>query len=161
MKQQKRPLMAAAILCILSVAAMCIALTLTGGEVTRAPFVPPAFEPSAVAGSPAVPDRLGWSEVDARLFRASVCGVFTVADGQAQVYLTNPADSTVWLKLRVLDGDGNILGETGLLRPGEYVQAVTLSRTPRTGEAIGLKLMAYEPDTYLSAGSAVLNTRAE
>lgn len=74
------------------------------------------------------------------------------------VYLTNPAENTVWLKLRVLDTNGSILGETGLLRPGEYVRTVALSAAPTPGTSITLKIMGYEPDTYLSAGSATLST---
>lgn len=156
--RETRPLLLAALLCLLSLALMCAALTLPRREATPAAFVPPPFEALAVQGSPAVPDGLGWGEVDAQAFRASICGAVTVADGQAQVWLTNPAESTVWLKLRVLDAQGRILGETGLLRPGEYVRTVALNKPLRPGEHIGLKLMAYEPDTYYSAGSAVLNT---
>lgn len=82
----------------------------------------------------------------------------TVEDGRADVWFTNPESNTVWLKLRVLDGAGDTLGETGLIRPGEYVQAIFFDRVPGIGDSIGLKLMAYEPDTYYSAGSATLNT---
>ena len=58
----------------------------------------------------------------------------------------------------MLDANGNTLGETGLIRPGEYVQSVVFETIPEVGDSIGLKLMAYEPETYYSAGSATLNT---
>ena len=76
----------------------------------------------------------------------------------AAVYLTNPAENEVWLKLRVLDGNGNILGETGMIRPGEYVKDVALTENFTAGTKIKLKIMGYEPETYFSAGSATLNT---
>ena len=76
----------------------------------------------------------------------------------AAVYLTNPAENEVRLKLRVLDGNGNILGETGLIRPGEYVKDVVLTENLTAGTKIKLKIMGYEPETYFSAGSATLNT---
>ena len=47
-----------------------------------------------------------------------------------------------------------------MLRPGEYVRAVALSRSLQTGEPVKLKIMGYEPETYYSAGSVVLNTQA-
>jgi len=121
-------------------------------------FVPPPFDPAAQSGQPDVPDGLGYGEIDAKAFKVSVCGVFSPSGGSADLWLTNPANNSVWLKLRVLDADGRILGETGLIRPGEYVRSVTLQNTPTSGTEIIFKLMAYEPDTYRSAGSVSLTT---
>ena len=81
-------------------------------------------------------------------------------DGKkATVYLTNNAENKVYIKLRVLDADGNSLGETGLIKPGEYVKDVELSKVLAAGTSIKLKIMSYEPETYMSMGSAVLNTK--
>ena len=158
MKQKKnRPLLLAGAVCILSFAAMVLALTL-GGTKETAPFTQPPFDEAAQTGTPEVPDALGWGELDAQAFKASVCGVFAPGDGKADVYLTNHETNTVWLKLRVVDDKGNTLGETGLIKPGEYIQSVTLTTTPNPGTTVTLKLMAYEPQTYHSAGAAALNT---
>lgn len=81
-----------------------------------------------------------------------------MVDREATVYFTNPAENTVWLKLRVLDEDSNMLGETGLIRPGKYVRAVTLSKSLADGTKVKLKIMGYIPDTYKSAGAATLGT---
>lgn len=158
MKQKKnRPLLLAGAVCIVSLAAMVLALTF-GGTKETAPFTPPPFDEAAQTGTPEVPDALGWSELDAKAFKASVCGVFAPEDGKADVYLTNPETNTVWLKLRVLDDKGNTIGETGLIKPGQYVQAIPLTATPKPGTTVTLKLMAYEPETYHSAGTVALNT---
>lgn len=158
MKQKKnRPLLLAGAVCIVSLAAMVLALTF-GGTKETAPFTPPPFDEAAQTGTPEVPDALGWSELDAKAFRASVCGVFAPEDGKADVYLTNPETNTVWLKLRVLDDKGNTLGETGLIKPGQYVQTIPLTATPKPGATVTLKLMTYEPETYHSAGTVALNT---
>ncbi len=79
-------------------------------------------------------------------------------NGAADVWLTNPSGSAVWLKVRILDENDNILGESGLIRAGEYVRSVQLTAVPSATANISLKIMAYEPDTYYSAGSARLNT---
>ena len=105
-----------------------------------------------------MPEDLGWEELDAESYKFSVCGVFALNNGKVDVWLTNPADNDVWLKLRVIDEGGSILGQTGLLYPGEYVRSVTLDTVPEAGEAVILKVMAYEPDTYYSAGVVSLNT---
>lgn len=144
------------VLCVLSVAAMAAALLSGGGGGT---FVPPPFDPSAQEGIPDVPDGLGYQMLDAGPFRVALCAEIGMEELGASVYLTNPADNVVWLKLRILDETGDMLGETGLLRPGEYVKNVPLREAPGQGEPIVLKVMAYEPDTYHSQGAAVLNTR--
>ena len=55
----------------------------------------------------------------------------------ATVYFTNAQENHVYLKLRVLDENDRILGETGLLKPGEYVKDVQLLRDflPAPGSA--------------------------
>ncbi len=148
----RRLLFVSCVLCAASLIIMFLAL-----RIHREPdFVPPPFDDAAVAGTPDVPADLAWQELDAQAYRFSICGVFAPKDGTADIWLTDPQDSGVWMKLRVLDADGNMLGETGLIRPGEYVQSVALSPQPAVGDTVTLKLMAYQPDTYYSAGAVSL-----
>ena len=150
------------VLCgVLAVALMVMAAALLfGGKREIATFTPPPFEPAAVSGVPEVPESLGyispWQE--GMGYRFSVCGNVVMEGSTAAVYLTNPAENNVWIKLRVLDESGNLLGETGLLKPGEYVRDVALIENLPAGTKIKLKIMGYEPETYFSAGSAALNT---
>ena len=146
----------AAVLAVLAVV-MLLALCLRHPRKT---FTPPPFEPNAVTGTPTVPDDLGYGAPykPGMAYRFSVCGSVTAEGSEAVIYLTNPADNDVWLKLRVLDAEGNLLGETGLLRPGEYVRTVALTTVPAPGTPITLKIMGYQPTTYQSSGSATLTT---
>lgn len=155
MKSQNKMLVSLSVICIMSV--ICMALVLSFP--TRfADFTPPPFDAAAEKGAPAVPEGLGYQVLDAQLFHAGVCGEITVADAAAYIWLTNPESNSVWLKLRIIDMSGNILGETGLLTPGQYVQSVTLNTVPEPGTPVVLKIMAYEPETYYSAGSVSINT---
>ena len=150
------------ILCgVLAVALAIMAAALAfGGKQEPADFTPPPFDAAAVAGVPEVPESLGYISPyrEGMEYRFSVCGNVVMEDNAAAVYLTNPAENEVCLKLRVLDENGNILGETGLLKPGEYVKDVALTGNLPVGTPITLKIMGYEPETYFSAGSATLNT---
>ena len=92
-------------------------------------------------------------------FKCSICGNVIASGGAADVYFTNSSEQEVWLKLRVLDEDGNIIGETGLIKPGEYVKSVSIDKDISDGSTIKLKIMAYEPETYYSAGAVTLNTK--
>lgn len=158
-KQKKNYILPlAAVLCIVSLVLMVFALTRQDTQTVMGEFTPPPFDSSAVVGSPAVPDNLGWQELDAQAYKVGICGKVIPDGNTADVWLTNPVSNTVWLKVRVLDEKGNTLGETGLIKPGEYVQSVTLDTVPKTGKPIVLKIMAYQPDTYYSEGAVSLNT---
>lgn len=158
-KQKKNYILPlAAVLCIVSLVLMVFALTRQDTQTVMGEFTPPPFDSSAVVGSPAVPDNLGWQELDAQAYKVGICGKVIPDGNTADVWLTNPVSNTVWLKVRVLDEKGNTLGETGLIKPGEYVQSVALDTVPKTGKPIVLKIMAYQPDTYYSEGAVSLNT---
>lgn len=146
-----------AVLAVL-VIAMVLALCLPSRK--TAEFTPPPFEQNAVSGTPEVPEELGYSSPykEGMTYRFSVCGNVTEENGSAIVYLTNPAENQVWLKVRILDAGGDMLGESGLIKPGEYVKSVALNTLPEVGTKISLKIMGYEPETYRSAGSVTLNT---
>lgn len=146
-----------AVFCILSLIVMIFVLVIKKDS-QQSQFISPPFDSHAVSGIPDVPDDLKWGEVDVQIFKASICSVVTLKGGQADIWLTNPESNKVWLKVRALDDNGDILGETGLIKPGEYVQSLVFDIIPKTGTAIGLKLMAYQPETYYSEGSVTLNT---
>ena len=126
-------------------------------------FVPPEFDTSAVAGEHGIAvGQYGYSELpppeNNSKYRIGVCGEIHVKEGKADVWFTNLAENDAWVKLRVLNEKGKIIGETGLLKPGEYVQAVTFYEPPVKGDKITLRVMGYEPDTYYSLGEFSLNT---
>ncbi len=123
-------------------------------------FVPPAFESAAMQGKPQPPEALVYRELwqGGMHFSVWLCCAPVQENGAAQVYFTNPAENAVWMKLRLLDEQGNTVGESGLLRPGEYVESVALTQALSAGDAIKLKIMTYEPETYNSMGSVSINT---
>ena len=160
LKQQrkllKQLLTAAAVLCIVSVAVMLYVLSTP--KTVMGEFVPPPFEAVAESGAPQVPDGLGWQELDAKAYKVALCGNLLPAGDAVDVWFANPASNSIWMKLRLLDSKGNLLGETGLIRPGEYVRSVTVSAVPAAGTALVMKVMAYEPETYTSAGVVSMQT---
>ena len=145
------------IIAVLVVGIIVYAVTGTAGSSTS--FTPPEEEENAVEGVPEVDEDLGWSEITIDDgYIVSVCGVVNEEDGSAEVWFYSDEENEVWVKLRIQDEDGNILGESGLLMPGEYVQYVELDTVPEEDETVYLEVMGYEPDTYYSAGSITLET---
>lgn len=138
------------VLCMLSVSVMVLVLCRGGAEES---FTPPPFETGAQAG---IPEADGYQELDVGVFRVGLCGEVKAAEGMAEVWFANPPDNSVWLRLRILDENGVLLGQTGVLRPGEYIRLLPLQETV-PGMAVVLKIMAYEPDTYHSAGALTVH----
>lgn len=148
-----------ATVCFLAVLGMILSLVLTGGKPEQAEFTPPPFDAAAQSGMPNAAGE-SWTQIyrDGMNFSAHICGKVFLNGKSADLYFTNDNGNEVWLKLRILDEEDNILAETGLLKPNEYVRTVTFDTVPENRANIKLKIMAYEPDTYYSAGAVTLNT---
>lgn len=141
--------------------AMIVVLCLPKKEPPRGEYVKPAFDNTAVQGTPKVDASLGYIELykEGMAYRVSLCGEPTTEGNKLTVYFTNSASNEKYLKLRVLDEKGNILGESGVLRPGEYVQSVTLEKKVAPGTRLKFKVLGFEPEDYTSAGSVTLNVK--
>lgn len=152
-------LYAAMALCAVSLVAMIIALCVP--RVERGDFTPPPFDAAALKGEPTVDEGLGYTELSHEQLSYTVwlCGRVTVSEDGARLYLMNPEANSIWLKARLLSEDGKVLGESGLLRPGEYVEYVPLTEQVSVGDAISIKVMTYEAETYRSEGAVTLNVR--
>lgn len=148
-----------AAVCVLAVLTTALSLILTGGKSEQAKFTPPPFETAAQSGMPSVTDE-SWTQIykDGMDFSAHICGKVVLSQNSADIYFTNDDGNKVWLKLRIFDENDNIIAETGLLKPNEYVRTVKFNAVPENKAKIKLKIMAYEPNTYYSAGAVTLNT---
>lgn len=163
MKNNKLIIPILSAVCVLSLSLMIFALCRTAPINTITEFVPPEFDANAVEGIPDVPEKYGWSEIyqDGMNFRVSINKKIINTKNQADVYLYNNEDNNVWLKLRILDEEGDIIGESGLIKSGEYIKTVTLTESVYDGQKVKLKIMSYQPETYYSEGSIILNTNIQ
>lgn len=155
------------ILCVLAalilgavIAAVCIR---AGREPERIveEFTPPNFAQNAVDGAPASGDvsglPYGTLSLTAEISVSMVSEFHVNGEGEAEVWFTAPATNRCWVMLRLLDADGNVIGETGLLKPGQYVHTLKLNAVPKKDGPVVARILTYEPDTYYSLGSANAN----
>ena len=111
-----------------------------------------------MSGIPDVPEELGWQELTPRHSRWGYAGLSywkaarPTCGSPTRKEITFGSSCGFWMKM------GMFWVETGLIRPGEYVQSVTFDTAPAPGTAISMKVMAYEPETYHSGGAVTLNT---
>ena len=66
--------------------------------------------------------------------------------------------NNIWIKIRVLNEDSDVVAESGLVRPGEYLKKIKLDRKLESSSKITYVIMGYEIDTYFSEGVITLNT---
>ena len=126
-------------------------------------FIKPEFDNNAIIGEIEITEeleKLGYTEFyqDGMTYKFSLCGNITVENKKATVYFTNNKENEVWLKIRILNEVGNILGESGIIKPGEYVKHIDINDTVKSGDKITLKIMGYVPEKYTSAGTVSVNT---
>lgn len=123
-------------------------------------FVPPEFDATAIVGEPDAKSIKTYGEFagESAGFKAGMCGQPELKDGKIYVYFANSKDNKVWLKLRALDKDGNKLYDTGIIKPGQYIEYIELGENIKAKDEITFKIMAYQPDTYYSEGAVTLNT---
>lgn len=76
-----------------------------------------------------------------------------------KINLISSIDNRVWLKIRILDDNKEIIAESGLVKPGEYLEKVKLTKSVNSEANITYKIMGYQTDNYISAGAISLNTR--
>ncbi len=131
-------------------------------------FVPPEFDKNAKSGTPSDGGKyyVPFSQQGFE-FSIHICNTIVMSGKNATVNFTNDSTNSVWLKIRVYeysvgnDGSavlGSVLGESGLIKPGEYLESVKLKKSLKAGATVSIKVMAYEPQTYYSKGSFSLNT---
>ncbi len=112
-----------------------------------------------LSGKPDTENIKGYSEMqaaDAYVF--GLCGEVTAKDGYVDVYFTSIEGNNAWLKIRILDENENIIAESGLIKPGQYIKSVKLNTEINSAINVTLKVMGYEPETYFSAGAVTLKT---
>ena len=146
----------AATVFILLIAVLLIGKDKDKSNIIAGSFSPPDFDKAAVVGTPIEAKSMsnyGTLNI-AKGFIVSMCSSLSNINEKAEIWFTSNADNSVWVKLCIFDTDGNLLGESGLLKPGEYVQYIDIKNVPTNSEYVVAKILSYEPDTYYSLGSA-------
>ena len=153
-KQQKTVIIILAAVLLVAVVVLFSVLFGRKSEIQVLDFEKPPFEANAVFGKPTVEQSLMYRDIDVGgSFVFSICGCPVVENNELVLYFSSNENNVPWLLIKVFDTDGNEIGKSGVLRAGEYVKSVTLSKIPEDGK-VKVKIISYEPDTYYSMGSA-------
>ncbi|MBO5755939.1 MAG: hypothetical protein J6R89_07795 [Clostridia bacterium] len=150
-------LILAVVAVLLAVALVVVILVAASNRHRQGTFTPPPFEETAVVGTPTVSDeslRYSYAKITDEL-AVGLCATCERVEDDLLIYFTSLEHNTAWVRVKVYDEKGKLRGESGLLRPGEYVERIPLTSSPK-GKVLKIKVLSYEPDTYYSLGSAEL-----
>lgn len=140
-----------------------ISVAAVAGVVIYSMFIkyePPKFEANASAGTPTPEEGFLYGEVDSgfgyRFWIAS--NLYQQEDRKLKVFLSNPSENKVNIMCEVRKADDDeLLYESGLIRPGEYVESLDpKDEFENIKYDVNVKIHAFEPETYHSAGSTTL-----
>jgi len=118
-------------------------------------FIPPEFEKNIEAGIPDhIDESLDYRELKvSEELTISLCGNLAVNQDYVDIYFTSNKENKVLSKIKLLDEDGTLIGESGLIKPDEYLKSIQLIETPKESKNVIAKILTYEPDTYYSEGT--------
>ena len=118
-----------------------------------APFSAPDFDAGAVLGEPENIDEPSYQIMEMEGFSFKVFGEPHIENDELVLCLTNLEKNPAWMKTRIYDENGNILGESGIVKIGEYLRSVHMNAPVSAGQNVVVKMLFYEPETYMSMGT--------
>ena len=121
-------------------------------------FVKPSFESEAVEG---IPDVDAFDEKIVKIkdgYEVYINPLPSIDDGKLLVNFTSIESNDILIKLRIKDNDGNIVGESGILKAGQYVEYVKV-KDVSVGDDYFLRAETDEFPGLQRADQAALQSR--
>lgn len=115
----------------------------------------PVFDATAQQGRPTIPDpTLDYRELTfVEGYPVGMVGRLICNGERAYIYFAVSGNAEGCVKVKISDTKGNLLGESGLIRPGEYVEAIPLTVCPEESCQVNVSILHYESETYYSKGT--------
>lgn len=152
-KQQKTIITVVGILLLLCITATALVYV---HKKAQSSFTPPPFDAGAVTGTPEIQDDSAQYRTvkigDEILFSMCLCPKYE--DGEAKLFFASDKENFAFLRVLLFDTDGNLVGESGLIKPGDYVEGLALSFTPTSDTTINAKILSYDLKEYTSMGTS-------
>lgn len=146
------------LLIIIIVALLIILILLVNSYKKKIEFVRPDFDDSVTA-IPDVIESKYYSEFNGEAYSLGINGVLTLSDNKIKVDFTSSINNDVYLKIRLLNKNNDILAESGLVKPGEYLEYLISSKKIPKEDNYSIKVMSYNTETYESESAIKLSVK--
>lgn len=161
-KTERKLIMIFSAVLICAVIAVIVVLIVKMNQTVQGDFVKPEFDSSAtVADMDYLSSIQSFSKYYANDdFGVAVVGEVYLINDKYQLYFCSLDINKNYLLVRIYDESGEVLlGQSGLVKPGECVEYVDAIAVPKNSdETITVKVLTYEPETYLSQGTFTIST---
>lgn len=147
------------IICIIS-----IIIFFSGDNIKKiSRFHIPNIEENAINGKPVnIPKEYIYQEAKVNdNYIVYLCAAPVFKNKILTIYFTSSEVNKGLIKIRVLDSQKNIIGESGLINPNSYIKDIKLNKEINDKEMITIKVMHYEKETYYSLGEIMLSMIAK
>jgi len=121
-------------------------------------FIEPSFDENVSV----IPENLDYKSSVIEVsegYNIYINPVPSIEDNKLVINFISIKDNNIWIKIRILNDNEEIVGESGLVKPGEYLKSVILNKKINGNDNIVYEIIGYEIDSYLSAGTIKLNTK--
>ncbi len=121
----------------------------------------PGFAPEAQTGAPEIAEgTYGYCPfTTADGSKIKMCGSPNATENTIDFYLTNEEGNDMWILLEVCNENDETLGNSGVLKQGQFLQTLKLDKKLNIGEnKLKLKLRTFVPEEYYSKGTVNLET---
>lgn len=117
------------------------------------------YEENVIVGIPEnIPEEMGYDSIFVEEgYEIALCGYPSKVEERLEAYITNNQENNVWIVVKIYDSNDNKVGETGIIKQGEYVKDIKLNKELSAGN-ITIKIIAYEPNTFESRGNIAFKT---
>lgn len=160
-KTEQKIIITCAGILICTILTLAVVFVVKMNQTVKGDYVQPEFDPSAASAdvdSLNSIESFSLLQATESLGVGMQCDVYLVND-KYQVNFYSVDTNTDYLLVKILDESGEkLLGQSGLIKPGEYIEYVDAISVPKKNQNIKIKVYTYETDTYLSKGAFSLNT---
>lgn len=118
------------------------------------------FDRNAIVGKPNPDKEYYYSSITSPTgyYVSLASNLYRQDDDSLMIYLTNPSINEVYFKCKIENINGDILYQTDILKPGEYLEKLKANIKLEDREIkIKIFILAYEIETNYSAGEVVIN----
>ena len=122
-------------------------------------FVVPEIESNAIDGTPNDMEKECMYQ-EARVndeYIVNLCALPLFQDNKLNIYFTSLKTNKGLIKIKILDLEKNVIGESGLISPNSYVKDIVLNKKLVNNDRITVRVMHYEKNTYYSLGEIKLD----
>ena len=139
------------VLSLIAILSVVMMIYVVSHQNTNTQFIPPVNDAFAISGLP----NGEYTISKLSEYEFGINPHPYIQSDNIYINLYNGQDNDILMKVRVLKDD-KVVGESGIINPGESIEVVKLDQEVNEQSELIYKIMCYEKETYYSAGSGIV-----